>query len=98
MKRIVLALVAAQLFTLGCVGHFAMASRLNDIQIGMAKANVISLVGQPASVSAVGNVEDLVYVLNASAWDTRMPEPYLVRLVDGHVQSYGRKADMAPPR
>jgi outer membrane protein assembly factor BamE (lipoprotein component of BamABCDE complex) len=78
----------------GCVGHYAMASRLNRISIGMAKAEVVEALGNPATVSAREGVEDLTYVLNASAWDTAMPEPYIVRIVDGKVQSYGRKADM----
>lgn len=93
VKRVVVGLFAVSLLS-ACVGHFAMASRLNDVSIGMSKSQVVSIMGEPESVLAVAGVEDLVYVLNTSAWDTSMPEPYIVRLINGKVQSYGRKADM----
>jgi hypothetical protein len=94
LQRITIGLFVAPLLG-ACVGHFAMASRLNDVSIGMSKSRVVAIMGEPENVSAVAGIEDLVYVLNTSAWDTSIPEPYIVRLINGKVQSYGRKADMA---
>ncbi len=78
----------------GCAGHFAMSSKMNNVNVGMSRSEVVSVMGQPNSHSSIGDSEDLVYVLNTSAWDTAMPEPYVVRLIDGKVSSFGRLPDM----
>jgi Short C-terminal domain/SmpA / OmlA family len=74
----------------GCV----TADRLNDVRIGMTKAQVIALLGTPDSTSAQANIEYLTYYL---ATDTTYGRdvPYMVRLVDGKVESFGRFAQLS---
>jgi hypothetical protein len=56
----------------------------------MTKAEVIKIMGEPASTSADGGVESLHYTL-ADSGDHR--GKYYVRLVNGKVESYGEEAD-----
>ena len=64
------------------------ATTLNDIRFGMAKSEVVSLLGQPASTSAQANVEYLTYYLKNEGPGPGLP--YMVRLVDARVDSFGR--------
>jgi hypothetical protein len=84
---IVPALIAAA--TLGC----ADSARLNQVHIGMTRAEIISLFGQPDSTSAQANIEYLTYYLmNETHYQSE--QPYFIRLVDGKVESFGRFAPM----
>jgi hypothetical protein len=85
MKNILTAfiLLLAALFT-GC----ATADKLNDLRIGMSKDQVIALLGQPDSTSAQANIEYLTYYLSNDA--SYRDQPYMVRLVEGKVESFGR--------
>jgi hypothetical protein len=85
---IVSALIAAA--TLGC----ADSTALNQVHIGMTRADIIALLGQPDSTSAQANIEYLTYYLmvNSSTYDRELP--YFVRIVDGKVESFGRFASM----
>jgi hypothetical protein len=85
---IVPALIAAG--TLGC----ADSTALNQIHIGMTRAEIISLLGQPDSTSAQANIEYLTYYLMANSSTYERELPYFVRLVDGKVESFGRFASM----
>ena len=69
------------------------ASQLNEVRIGMTKDQVISLLGQPDSTSAEGNVEYLTYYLLSDPNYGR-EQPYMVRLVDDKVESFGRFAQL----
>ena len=73
----------------------ATSAALNNLHIGMDRSQVISLLGQPDSTSAQANVEYLTYYL---AIDTQegpaRDQPYLVRLVDGKVESFGRMTQL----
>ena len=86
MKKIFTAIILllAALFT-GC----ATADKLNKVHIGMTKDQVIALLGQPDSTSAQANIEYMTYYLsNDSSYGG--DQPYMVRLVEGKVESFGR--------
>jgi len=76
-----------------CVAGCESSARLNDIRIGMTKDEVQSIMGKPDSMSAQANVEYLTYYLEADSGYGR-DQPYMVRLVDGKVESYGRFAQL----
>lgn len=69
------------------------SSRLNDIRIGMSKSDVIAILGTPDTMSAQANVEYLTYYLVADNGYGR-DQPYMVRLVSGKVESFGRFAQL----
>jgi len=82
------ALIAAA--TLGCADS---STALNRVHIGMTRAEIVGLLGQPDSTSAQANVEYLTYYLYANTEYSR-DQPYFVRLVEGKVESFGRFAPM----
>jgi hypothetical protein len=67
----------------------ATAEKLNDVRIGMTKDQVVALLGAPDSTSAQANVEYLTYYLENDENYGR-DRPYMVRVVDGKVESFGR--------
>jgi hypothetical protein len=69
------------------------STKLNEIHIGMTKDQVQSILGTPDSTSAQANVEYMTYYLSADAGYGR-DQPYMVRLVDGKVESFGRFAQL----
>ena len=87
----VLAVIALAILLFGC----ATSSKINAVQLGMSKSEVIAVMGNPVSISAKGGSEYLNYNLSETdddafrGWTT----PYYVRLVDGKVDSYGRTGD-----
>ena len=85
---LVLAL-AAGLFLAGCES----SAKLNNIKIGMTKADVQSMLGTPDSTSAQVNVEYMTYYLESEAGYGR-DQPYMIRLVNGKVESFGRFAQL----
>ncbi len=87
MKNIVLLLIALTLW--GCM----TAHKMNRVGLGMTKAEVISAIGNPVSVSAQGQAEYLNYSFSETFADGARTTPYYVRLVDGKVESYGRTGD-----
>lgn len=76
----------ALLVLMGC----ASASKLNAVQLGMTKDQVVSAIGSPSSTSEMGNTQYLKYQL-CSDWI--FTERYYVRLTDGAVDAYGRVGD-----
>jgi len=84
---------AASLFLLAFVSGCVSADRLNAIRIGMTKDQVIEIMGKPDSMSAQSNVEYLTYYLAPNNEEVR-DQPYMVRLVDGKVESFGRFAQL----
>jgi hypothetical protein len=79
------ALVAGA-FTSGCMSSSAA---LNKIAIGMTKDQILTILGQPDSMSAQANIEYLTYYLVSDSGYGR-DQPYMVRIVDGKVESFGR--------
>lgn len=82
------ALVAGALLA-GC----ATSTALNNIRIGMTKDEVRAVLGTPDSTSAQANVEYMTYYLEANAGYGR-DQPYMIRLVNGKVESFGRFAQL----
>lgn len=74
----------------------ASAPKLNKVQVGMTKDQVVAIMGAPVSTSAQGNGwEYLNYSLTETFEDAHhfRPTPYYVRLVNGRVESFGRTGD-----
>ena len=68
--------------------------KMNDIEVGMTKQQVIQIMGQPGSTSAINNIMYLNYSLHE--WNHpagRETTAYFVRLIDGKVESYGKMGD-----
>ena len=76
----------AALLLLGC----ASAGKMNSVQLGMTKDQVISAIGTPGSTSEMGNTQYLKYQL-CSDWI--FTDRYYVRLTDGSVDAFGRVGD-----
>lgn len=80
------ALGLTALLFLGCAG----ASKMNALQLGMTRDQVISAIGDPSSTSEMGNTQYLKYQL-CSDWI--FTDRYFVRLTDGQVDAFGRVGD-----
>jgi hypothetical protein len=87
-----ISLIASVLFAILLTGC-ETSTALNSVHIGMTKAEVQSLLGTPDSTSAQANVEYMTYYLTSDAGYGR-DQPYMVRLVDGKVESFGRFAQL----
>jgi outer membrane protein assembly factor BamE (lipoprotein component of BamABCDE complex) len=86
MLKKVLVLAATAFFLSACS---TSANRLAQISPGMTKVDVISVLGNPESVSGQGYTEVFTYTLsnswNAPVWNTK----YHVYFNDGKVVRYG---------
>jgi hypothetical protein len=73
----------------------ATAPKIAKVSMGMTRAEVITAIGPPVSVSAQGAAEYLNYRLSETPDDAFMGilRPYYVRLVNGKVESFGRAGD-----
>jgi len=91
--RILISLIFAAILV-GCATS-SSSSKLNAVQLGMSKTEVIAVMGDPASVSAKGETVYLNYALSETGDDAFLgiTTPYYVRLVNGKVDSYGRTGD-----
>lgn len=72
-------------FAVGCA---TVPEKMQKLQIGMSKPEVIGVLGDPNSVAARGKEEALYYTHSGFAadyWKT-----YFVNLVDGKVESFGQ--------
>ena len=91
MKTTVLVLGLALLMVLaGCVSS---AKKMERVQDGMTKDQVLALLGTPDGGRLRGDVEYLTYYLTADA--NAGEQPYMVRLVSGRVDTVGRFAQLA---
>jgi hypothetical protein len=88
-RKILIATVLAGALLAGCES----SAKLNEVHIGMSKADVTALMGAPDSTSAQANVEYMTYYLTSEAGYGR-DQPYMVRLVNGKVESFGRFAQL----
>lgn len=73
------------IFIIGCA---ASAKSLNQLNIGMTKAEVIELMGEPNYTSSVRDVEILAYKLKAGSFYT---DTYHVKLINGKVVKFGQQ-------
>ena len=83
------------------VGCATSSKNLNKVSVGMTKAEVIQILGQPQSTGANRAVEVFYYSLSERiARPGEAPAPvqilgkYFVKFVDGNVESYGRLGDL----
>lgn len=85
----------------GFAGCIASSQKLNAVSLGMTKAEVLSVMGEPASTRAHGRTEILIYNLAPPEAlfvnENNLPE-YFVRLVDGKVEAFGRVGDFGSTR
>jgi outer membrane protein assembly factor BamE (lipoprotein component of BamABCDE complex) len=79
------------LLLFGC----ATAHKMNSVQLGMTKSQVIEVLGRPDSISAQGSTEVFRYHLYETSDDAYngFDSEYFVRLINGNVDSYGRMGD-----
>ena len=92
MKNRILAL-----FVLLLAGCATSTTNLNKISIGMTKAEVIQIMGQPESTRANQGVEYVIYTLHESTGLLAVPgvglypvpvnDKYFVKIAGGHVES-----------
>ena len=86
LKRLLIVVALAGLLV-GCAGS---AKRINNLNLGMTKAEVIEIMGEPDYTSGSKNVEILSYKLTASGITT---DTYFVRISNGTVDRFGRRGD-----
>jgi hypothetical protein len=79
---------ASLLMALALTACVSNSAKLNEVRIGMPKSEVVGVLGQPDSTSGQANIEYLTYYLTNDAYGRQ--EPYMVRLVDAKVESFGR--------
>lgn len=63
---------------------------MNDVRLGMSRAEVVAIMGQPSSTTADTSAEYLNYSLPEAYSYAGSRTPYEVKLVNGKVVSYGR--------
>lgn len=85
MKKRMLIVCFVLIFMMGCA---ASSKRLNNIGVGMTKAEVIELLGTPNYTSAVDNIEILTYKFKSGSFYT---DTYQVKIKDGIVERFGEK-------
>jgi hypothetical protein len=76
----------------GPAGPYGPA-RLNAMRVGMSRQETLSIMGPPDSTSAQANAEYLVYDLETEPGF--FDRPYVIRLVGGQVESFGRISELA---
>jgi hypothetical protein len=86
ISRWVVFLVIAGLIW-GCAGS---ANKLDSIQLGMTRDQVIQVMGKPDHVSARENVVFLNYKLRSQSI---FADEYFVRITEGKVDLFGRRGD-----
>jgi hypothetical protein len=86
INRVCVILLIAGLI-LGCAGS---AKKLNHVNLGMTKEEVVEVLGKPNHSSARENIEFLNYKLTSNSI---FADEYFVRLRDGKVDLFGRRGD-----
>ena len=88
--------LGAVLVGLSLAGCGTSSKKLNLLQPGMGKAQVVKILGRPAHTSAQGDTEFLGYNLNHAGMGER--REFAVKLVDGKVEAFGEKGDFGSGR
>ena len=73
------------ILVLGCAGS---AKKINKLNIGMTKVEVIEAMGEPNYTSGANDVEILSYKLTS---DSFFSDTYFVRIKDGKVDRFGQQ-------
>lgn len=84
VKR-VLILFFLSILVLGCAGS---AKKINNLNIGMTKAEVIEVMGEPNYTSGANDVEILSYKLTSNSLYS---DKYFVRIKKGKVDRFGQQ-------
>lgn len=84
VKRVLILFFLSSL-VLGCAGS---AKKINNLNIGMTKAEVIEAMGEPNYTSAANDVEILSYKLTANS---PYSDTYFVRIKNGKVERFGQQ-------
>ena len=88
MKTKILIIGLAALLAAGCQ---TPSTQLNKVHLGMSEAEVVKILGEPASkAESKDGSTTLYYTLRENMGSIN--SPYSVKLVDGKVDSYGRDA------
>lgn len=82
MKKLILMVLIAFLL-LACA---ASANKMNSLELGMTRDDVIQAMGKPSSTSEAEGILYLKYKLR----DGVVTDDYYIRLIDGKVDAYGR--------
>ncbi len=69
------------------------SAKLNAMRVGMSRPETLAIMGTPDSTSAQANVEYLVYDLDSDPGVR--DRAYVIRLVGGRVESFGRFSELA---
>lgn len=85
--------VMCSLLVLGLTACVSSSAKLNSVHLGMAKSELVQRLGEPQNRSGQGNTEYLTYYLTND--DRASGQPYMVRLIDGKVESFGRFVQLA---
>ena len=77
-------------------GCFAKAGRTSGVNYGMSKQEVVAVMGAPVRVSTQGNSQSLSFSVCDTDNQTLsgIMRPYVVRLIDRRVESYGTTDDV----
>ncbi|GBE07069.1 MAG TPA: outer membrane protein assembly factor BamE [Phycisphaerales bacterium] len=87
--------VTAYLLGIFILSGCATTIKTNNLSIGMTKQEVIAVMGEPISTSAISGLEVFRYHLQTAEqiiWKGGHNE-YFVRFVNGKVESYGKMGD-----
>ena len=84
VKRMLILFILS-ILVLGCAGS---SKKINNLNIGMTKAEVIAAMGEPNYTSAANNVELLSYKLTSTSL---VSDTYFVRIKDGKVERFGQQ-------
>jgi hypothetical protein len=93
VKTVVAVAVAVALCGCASTSH-----KMNSVNVGMTKAEVIAVLGPPASTSAREGVEYMIYKLRDHVELDPLKAPYtkqdyFVRLCSGKVDAFGKVGD-----
>lgn len=87
MKKLTICFITIMLiFSMGCATK-RMLARMNKIELGMTKAEVVNIMGKPLATAAHENEQYLYF----------RSHKYFVRLTDGKVDAYGREGEFGSP-
>ena len=82
LKRMIFLFVLS-IFVVGCAGS---AKKINQLNVGMTKADVIEAMGEPNYTSGDMDVEILTYKLKSNSFCS---DTFFVRIKNGKVDRFG---------
>ena len=89
-------LIAIFFLAMGFIGCVTTPRKFNHVSVGMTKAEVIGILGEPQSTSGNGQVEYLNYAYNmypVGSFGQGGPDYRFVRIINGRVDAYGKPGD-----